>query len=267
MSKKPAKPISKTTAKGGIAAGGPGKKAPGSLLKAWEKIEGMYSVQELQRKRPETFKGRGEGLILRSLAFKLIAFQKIMRAADSDELLASFADTIGRVANSINASPAGIVERAKIRQIERAGPWPLALSGDPLWSRLWDKEKGQLQKAYFKARGWPSISPWRLPDFSSPIGPVVNKLIKEVVMQHRRGELSIKVLPSFDAQNLSKWQRFVITGLENHPDFPEGRFFDRVKRNPAATTKGKRADEIRKAVRECFRTIKRQLEGEEVLKG
>jgi hypothetical protein len=106
----------------------------------------MYSVQELQRKLPETFQGRGEVLILRSLAFKLIAFQKIMRAADSDELLASFADIIGRVTSFINASPAGIVERAKIRQIERAGPWPLALSGDPLWSRLWDEEKRKLQK-------------------------------------------------------------------------------------------------------------------------
>ena len=227
----------------------------------------MYSVQELRRKRPDTFEGRGEGLILRSLAFKLIAIGKIVRAAGSEELLAAFADTIGRAASRINAAPSAIVQRAKILQIERAGPWPLALSGDPIWAKQWDREKKGLQMAYFKARKWPSVSPWRLPALSSPIGPVVNFLIKEVVMQHRRGELSLKELPPFDAENLSKWQRLVMTGLENHPDFPEGNFFRRVKRNPAATTKGKRADEIRKAVRECFRTIKRHLDGEDALKG
>lgn len=232
MSKKAAKSFSKTSAKGGIAA------------------------RESATPHP-----------LHSFGIQLVAMSRFVNRTRDAEMLAAFADLIGKAASSINAAPSAIVEGAKIRQIERAGPWPLALSGDPIWAKLWNRERKGLQMAYFKTRKRPSVSPWRLPALASPIGPMVNFLIKEVVFQHRRGELSLKELPPFDAENLSKWQRLVMTGLENHTDFPEGKFFARVKRNPAAKTKGQRADEIRKAVRECFRTIKRHLDGEDALKG
>jgi len=187
----------------------------------------------------------------------------LVEATDSrDEyLLADIAELLAAAVSALNCRPKKkLLQLAKIH----ADPWPLALSAHPNWLKEWAKEKDALKTAYKKRSGTgASIQPSNLPPSNAAMAELVSA---EMAALERKVEAT-GFLPSFSLSSLQAWQKEVTKRIASHPEFPEGNYFMRVDRHAEANTKGKRADELRKAIREVFRTIKRNLEGEQALNG
>jgi len=283
MSKKAAKPISKTAAKGGIAA-----KMRAQLLaaaipaeewlsahkeefsqieaeneKRWGTADNVeaYSFQkaleflrELSAPESSTYFLHGDGQYAEDFATLIQSFSNLIKdALYDDELLVDLVEVVSHAVKVIESLPPQRLQAARAR----VDPWPFALSAHPDFLKEWDKKKGELKAAY-KKRWWKggTIHPSNMPPLSAAMAEIVFAEID--ILNGKVNETGC--LPIFSLSSLPLWEKEVTRRIESYPLFPEGAYFQRVNRGPETDTPGKRADEIRKAIREVFRTLKRKLE-------
>jgi hypothetical protein len=171
---------------------------------------------------------------------------------DDELLFEALAQLTGLMVKTLwSFAPAHHIARA----LPLVDPWPVALSGHPDFSQEWETKK-ELIRASFKKSGKSKqrrISSFDLPPSRSALVEIISAVFPLLSFE----------MPPVSLDTLSAWQKAVIACVERHPDFPDGGYFQKVNRGPDTFTRGQRADEIRKAIREYFRTLKRKLEAGE----
>ena len=146
--------------------------------------------------------------------------------------------------------------------LPRVDPWPLALSGHPDFLHEWESKKELLRDAFKKGEGLGvqrKITPKDLPGSRAAMAEIIESGM--VCMEAGISDIAVGLGPCA-VDSLPAWQKAVTEWIQRHPEFPEGEYFRKVNRGENTITPGQRAEEIRKAVREYFRTLKRKLEAE-----
>jgi len=165
------------------------------------------------------------------------------------ELLANIAEMLVQAVTSTNQIDAEVLDSAK----QAVDPWPLALSGDPRFTKAWEEERVALRAVWEKGS-----TPRKMPNSNSALGPLIDALVKVMTFQGKIPEL-------LSMENIPMMEREVIKQLEAHRNWPNGELFAKVNPQNRDNLPGVRSKELRQNIREYFRTMKRRLKTGEVL--